>query len=247
VVKAVASQLGLRLPPGHYARLFNCQRDIPAADLLLVMDKYTAADVLREVGARLGCQTLQLAARRGPAARRPGCSGHPRSQRCATPTGPPAGPRPLGPPTHIRPAHRSSSSSSPPPPLQVSSFDLINQSSHSRRVRRLGEFHPTLSRSKAQDGQDIDDPLYGNLGGSEEEQAVARAAVVIGVSCRGLVEVLLEVKAELGEGGEGKEGGGREEGASMASLLRQRVESMEAMDWLVPPLLRGGSMEFVLD
>jgi hypothetical protein len=148
------------------------------------------------------------------------------------------------------------SSSSSAAGKQVSSFDLINQSSHSKRVRRLGEFHPMLSRSQQADGQDIDDPLYGNLGGAEEEAAVARAAVVIGVSCRGLVELLKEVKEELVKGGQS---GGQQQRqqdkaaaadgkapATMASLLRQRVVAMDALDWLVPPLLQG-SMEFVLD
>ena len=49
-------------------------------------------------------------------------------------------------------------------------FDTINQDAHySKRVRRLGEFHPTLGNSKQPDGQDIEDPLYGNVGGSEEQ------------------------------------------------------------------------------
>ena len=37
------------------------------------------------------------------------------------------------------------------------------------QVRRLGEFHPTLSKNTEPDGQDIDDPLYGNVGGEEEQ------------------------------------------------------------------------------
>lgn len=38
-----------RLPEGAVARQFNHERDIVAFDLVLVMDKFTAADVLREV------------------------------------------------------------------------------------------------------------------------------------------------------------------------------------------------------
>lgn len=53
---------------------------------------------------------------------------------------------------------------------QVSVFDTINQDAHySKRVRRLGEFHPQLGTSKQPDGQDIEDPLYGNMGGPEEQ------------------------------------------------------------------------------
>ena len=47
--------------------------------------------------------------------------------------------------------------------LQVSVFDSINsQGGYSRRVRRLGEFHPVMSAATATDAQDLDDPLYGN-------------------------------------------------------------------------------------
>ncbi len=47
--------------------------------------------------------------------------------------------------------------------LQVSVFDSINsQGGYSRRVRRLGEFHPLMSTATATDAQDLDDPLYGN-------------------------------------------------------------------------------------
>ncbi len=54
--------------------------------------------------------------------------------------------------------------------MQVSVFDTINSAGgYSRRVRRLGEFHPVLSEVKSPDGQDIDDPLYGNLGGPAEK------------------------------------------------------------------------------
>ena len=37
------------------------------------------------------------------------------------------------------------------------------------QVRRLGDFHPVLSQRRDPDGQDIDDPLYGNPGGEEEK------------------------------------------------------------------------------
>jgi hypothetical protein len=55
--------------------------------------------------------------------------------------------------------------------LQVSSYDLINPGGrYSSRVRLLGSFHPQLaSQTKTPDGQDIDDALYGNEGGEEEQ------------------------------------------------------------------------------
>jgi hypothetical protein len=56
-------------------------------------------------------------------------------------------------------------------PVQVSSYDLINPGGYySARVRVLGSFHPVLSQRASQaDGQDIDDPLYGNFGGQQEQ------------------------------------------------------------------------------
>lgn len=36
--------------PPHRARLFSAAEDMVGADLVLVMDKYTAGDVMREVG-----------------------------------------------------------------------------------------------------------------------------------------------------------------------------------------------------
>lgn len=58
--------------------------------------------------------------------------------------------------------------------LQVSSYDLINPGGqYSARVRLLGSYHPQLAAQADQtDGQDIDDPLYGNVGGEEEQVGV---------------------------------------------------------------------------
>ncbi len=53
-VLAAAHELGLVLPEGITARLFDHERDIVAYDLVLVMDKFTAADVMREVRVQ-GC------------------------------------------------------------------------------------------------------------------------------------------------------------------------------------------------
>ena len=54
--------------------------------------------------------------------------------------------------------------------LQVSVYETINRAQqYSKKVRMLGEFHPQLAQTKVQDGQDIDDPLYGNMGGPDEQ------------------------------------------------------------------------------
>ena len=64
---------------------------------------------------------------------------------------------------------------------QVSVFDTINAAGgYSRKVRRLGEFHPDLARLRAPDAQDIDDPLYGNAGGAGEQVLLWARTVRIG-------------------------------------------------------------------
>ena len=45
----VAREEGLPLPPDFQARQLKPETDIVAFDIVLVMDKFTAADVLREV------------------------------------------------------------------------------------------------------------------------------------------------------------------------------------------------------
>lgn len=47
--RQVAAARGLRLPEGHVARVFEPAVDIVAFDLILVMDKFVAADCLKEV------------------------------------------------------------------------------------------------------------------------------------------------------------------------------------------------------
>eukprot|EP00798_Chlamydomonas_sp_ICE-L_P031885 gene31884-6187_t len=49
IVISVATELGIKLPEGFVARTFDNVNDIVQNDLVLVMDKFTAADVLREV------------------------------------------------------------------------------------------------------------------------------------------------------------------------------------------------------
>ena len=56
-VQAAAQQMGLQLPETFQARQINPEKDIVCFDIVLVMDKFTAADVLREVRAQC-CQLI---------------------------------------------------------------------------------------------------------------------------------------------------------------------------------------------
>ena len=58
-VLEVAQEEALALPPGFQARQLVPETDIVAFDIVLVMDKFTAADVLREV--RLHAHSSQAA------------------------------------------------------------------------------------------------------------------------------------------------------------------------------------------
>lgn len=52
----------------------------------------------------------------------------------------------------------------------MSVYDTINKAgNYTAKVRMLGQFHRQLSASKEPDGMDIDDPLYGNTGGADEQ------------------------------------------------------------------------------
>ncbi|GLI64599.1 hypothetical protein VaNZ11_007906 [Volvox africanus] len=190
---AAVEALGLKTPVEHIARLFDPAYDILSYDLLLVMDKYTAGDVMRE----------------------------------------------------------------------VSSFELINRTTHfSDKVRRLGEFlAPTATHGSAAASQyggeadelDVEDPLYGNVGGEEEEQAVLRVARMIWESCRGLVRFLRELEQqESVRSGGGVDGGvmgpappTKQEGsvadavaaAALGPALRAKVRTLGPTSWLSPPML----------
>lgn len=158
-VTPAAQAMGVPLPENYAVRLFEESSDIVRFDLVLVMDKYTAADVLRE----------------------------------------------------------------------VSVFETVNPAArYSMKVRRLGEFHPRLGAagsSGVPDGEDIDDPLYGNLGSLQQLEAVTAIGAVILESCQGLAARLAEVQAR--SGGEGLRGG-----------VTQWLQEMDGMDWLVPPMLQ---------
>ncbi|KAF8057642.1 ptpA [Scenedesmus sp. PABB004] len=160
---------------------FEPAADIVAADLVLVFDKYTAADVLRE----------------------------------------------------------------------VSSYDLINPGGHySARVRLLGSFHPRLATKAGQaDAQDLDDALYGNVGGQAEADAVLACAGLVAEATAGLVGQLEALAAAEGllpaGGGGGAAGGGDDVGAAarLREALVLRVRSEGVISWLVPPMLQGSTTD----
>eukprot|EP00244_Chara_vulgaris_P008450 TRINITY_DN3322_c1_g1_i1.p1 TRINITY_DN3322_c1_g1~~TRINITY_DN3322_c1_g1_i1.p1 ORF type:complete len:286 (-),score=59.50 TRINITY_DN3322_c1_g1_i1:905-1636(-) len=148
---AVAQDLGLTLREGAVARMFDHARDIVLYDLVVVMDKFNAADVLKE----------------------------------------------------------------------VSVYDTINKEGHySARVRRLGEF------CCKREVEDIDDPLYGNMGGPEEEEYLKQVYRDIYDSCEGLLERVLEIRQSL------------EPDQSLKQGFSRSLMQMEALDWLVPPMLQ---------
>eukprot|EP00850_Spirogloea_muscicola_P011292 SM000069S20729 [mRNA] locus=s69:600082:603228:+ [translate_table: standard] len=147
----VAESEGLELRQGFQARYYDPARDVVDFDLLLVMDKFNASDVLKE----------------------------------------------------------------------VSVYDTINPgANYSSRVRRLGEFARTRTI------KDIDDPLYGNMQGPEELDALRDVLADVQCSCAGLVDKLEEIRSTLAEGKAFKQG------------VAKALQGMEAMDWLVPPMLQ---------
>jgi hypothetical protein len=102
----------------------------------------------------------------------------------------------------------------------------------------------------------------GNVGGEEEEAAVRSAAAAIQASCQGLVDFLVQVEQQQqqrqqqqqqqqqqqeqqeeelqgaadGSPREQTDGGGG--GPRLGDALTAAVREMEAMDWLVPPMLQ---------
>lgn len=152
---AAAQALGIELPANFAARKFDYTNDTVHFDMILVMDKFTAGDVMRE----------------------------------------------------------------------ISVFDTINKyGKYTQKVRRLGEFHPELRSGNGNDGQDIDDPLYGNDGGIGELEAVEQVAVVIQEACEGLTAFLKQLRENDAD-------------ATMYDLLREKMNGMEELEWLAPPML----------
>ncbi|KAG2433804.1 hypothetical protein HXX76_008162 [Chlamydomonas incerta] len=198
-----AQQAGGSPPQPHRARLFTAAEDMVGADLVLVMDKYTAGDVMRE----------------------------------------------------------------------VSSFDLVNRSQPlTYKVRRLGEFcdwappqpppgagaaaaaaaaaaAPPPEYGSEGDELDIEDPLYGNVGGDDEARAVLRTARAILRCCQGLVAFLSHLRdqqsqlhqAQLSAGSGGEVGAAQDPAAAamttLGPALRAHLTDMAPAAWLAPPML----------
>lgn len=93
----------------------------------------------------------------------------------------------------------------------------------------------------------------GNVGGGEEEAAVRSTAADIQASCQGLVDFLLRVEQrqqqqqdqQQQEGAPDAAGDRPQQGGSggrspprLGETLTAAVREMEAMDWLVPPMLQ---------
>ncbi|KAH9547954.1 hypothetical protein CY35_11G062000 [Sphagnum magellanicum] len=147
----VAQELGLQLREGAVARVFDCTSDIVLFDLLLVMDKFNASDVLKE----------------------------------------------------------------------VTVYEAIDKEGrYSYKVRRLGEF------CRKRMVEDIDDPLYGNMGGPEELELLREVYQDLQDSCEGLLQFLMETKTSL----QGSE--------TLKQGIARTLGQMESLDWLVPPMLQ---------
>lgn len=148
---AVAEEIGLKLPEGAAASVFECQADIVVFDLLVVMDKFNASDVLKE----------------------------------------------------------------------VTVYEAIDKGArYTQKVRRLAEFCRTKKM------EDIDDPLYYNMGGPEELALLRESYEDIRASCIGLMQTLVEIKASL------------QESETLKLGVAKSLGEMETLDWLVPPMLQ---------
>jgi protein-tyrosine-phosphatase len=174
-----AECLGWTLPQDSLSRTFLPSSDLAKMDLILVMDKFIAADVLRE----------------------------------------------------------------------ASVFDTIYlEAGFSGKVRNLGEFHPSAavkpnsntSDSTSSEGGgsasattdpgkvfEINDPLYGNIGGEEEEDEVYRAALDIQQCCNGLVEFLVSLNTTTS----------RENNTNLRAAVEKWLQTADGVEWMRPPLL----------
>ncbi|GAQ78817.1 Low molecular weight phosphatase family protein [Klebsormidium nitens] len=104
---------------------------------------------------------------------------------------------------------------------EISVYDTIDSTGrYSVRVRRLGEF----ARSRAI--EEVDDPLYGNMGGADEFENLRQCARDVWDCCEGLADKLQEMYQELPEG------------ESLQGAIAQSLAGMETFDWLVPPMLQ---------
>ncbi|XP_024370148.1 uncharacterized protein [Physcomitrium patens] len=148
---SVAEEFGLKLPAGATSCVFDCQADIVLFDLLVVMDKFNASDVLKE----------------------------------------------------------------------VTVYEAIDKGArYTQKVRRLAEFCRTKKM------EDIDDPLYGNMGGPEELVLLRESYEDIRASCVGLMQTIMDIK------------GGLQDSETLKQGVARSLGAMESLDWLVPPMLQ---------
>jgi protein-tyrosine phosphatase len=172
---SAAAAAGITIPPSYRARQFS-EADIAEADLILVMDKFTAEDVMRE----------------------------------------------------------------------ATIYEMIRpRTLYTRKIRRLGEFHPTLGANDAA-AQDLEDPVYGKVTGQSREEAAREVAAAVTAACVGLMNSLGDVLA--GGGGDigtmkamkiGNEGDSESAKGTPRDVVAAAVGRMKDMDWVAPPLLRG--------
>jgi hypothetical protein len=115
-------------------------------------------------------------------------------------------------------------------PLQFNASDVLKEVTvyeaidkegrYSYKVRRLGEF------CRKRTVEDIDDPLYGNMGGPEELELLREVYQDLEDSCEGLLQFLMETKTSL----QGSE--------TLKQGIARTLGQMESLDWLVPPMLQ---------
>ena len=85
-------------------------------------------------------------------------------------------------------------------------------------------------------------PPAGNAGGEAEDEAVGRAAARIESSCQGFADFLAAVAQQLpaqagpGEGADATADAG--DSSRLGARLQAAIRGMEAMEWLVPPMLQ---------
>ncbi|KAJ7541447.1 hypothetical protein O6H91_10G059900 [Diphasiastrum complanatum] len=147
----VAEEYGLKLREGTVARVVDSANDIVDYDLLLVMDRFNASDLMKEV-------TLHEA--------------------------------------------------------------IDKRTRYAYKVHRLGEF------SSSRLIEDIDDPLYGNMGGPKEIELLRQVYDDLVDSCKGLIELLLRIKLTLQDTETLKQG------------LSWYLGQMDALEWFAPPMLQ---------
>jgi len=175
-VAQVAQAQGIPLDKSCRSELLDLNKDVRTSDLVIVVDKFVAADVMRDVSLH---DTI----------------------------------------------HKSE--------------DETSDASLSRRVRRLGDWHPVWSQAKDAEERDIVDPLYGNYGGEVELDAVGECAFRVHECCLALAQ---SIKESI-EASSPQEGGKREaQEVAKEDAARRILEEVEqkasSLDWLVPPMLK---------